>query len=359
VQYALGVNCFSDGLTYDVLGFPNREFWTLGDASMQKPRLALVAVGGNSLIQDERHKSLRDQYAVARESMRHIAEMIAQGWNVVIVHGNGPQVGFLLRSSELARPEVDPIPLDFCGADTQGAIGYMFQQELYNEFRERGIHRQPVTLITQTVVRQDDPAFQSPTKPVGSFLSEALARERAQSEGWRVVDDAGRGWRRVVPSPTPLRIIEVPAIQRLLAEGMVVIAAGGGGIPVVEDSRGLLSGVEAVIDKDYAAALMALELKVDLLLITTAVEKVAINFGADHQKWLRLLSRASAQEYLDAGQFPEGSMGPKIRAILYFLKNGGRHALITNPPNICRALQGKTGTWFHCGMKEVEGRSGF
>jgi carbamate kinase len=314
---------------------------------MPTSKLALVAVGGNSLIQDERHKSMRDQYAVARESMRHIAEMITQGWNIVIVHGNGPQVGFLLRSSELARPEVDPIPLDYCGADTQGAIGYMFQQELHNEFLEQGIPRQPVTLITQTVVDRGDPAFQTPTKPVGSFLTEAMARERAASEGWHIVEDAGRGWRRVVPSPKPLRIIEAPAIRRLLDEGMVVIAAGGGGIPVVEDERGILSGVEAVIDKDYAAALLASEIGVDLLLITTAVERVAVNFGTDRQSWLHDLSRDEARQLLEEGQFPEGSMGPKVRAILWFFEHGGEHALITNPPNICRALKGKTGTWFH------------
>jgi carbamate kinase len=314
---------------------------------MQKSKLALVAVGGNSLIQDDRHKSFRDQYAVARESMRHIAEMISMGWNVVIVHGNGPQVGFLLRSSELSQPEVDPIPLDYCGADTQGAIGYMFQQELHNEFLERGISRQPVTLITQTVVAKDDPAFQFPTKPIGSFLSESVAREHAVKEGWQIVEDAGRGWRRVVPSPKPERIVEAPAIRRLIQNGLVVIAAGGGGIPVVEDERGALSGVEAVIDKDYAAARMAAELEVDILIITTGVEQVAVDFGTERQTWLRNISRTQARRYLAEGQFPAGNMGPKVEAILWFLDNGGKHSLITNPPNICRALIGKTGTWIH------------
>lgn len=311
-----------------------------------KERLALVAVGGNSLIQDEKHRSMRDQYATARETMGHVADMIAAGWRVVITHGNGPQVGFLLRGSELARGELDPVPLDFCVADTQGAIGYMFQQELHNEFRARGIRSQAVSVVTQTVVDRQDPAFRNPSKPVGSFLSQEEAMMRKREEGWHVVEDAGRGWRRVVPSPQPLRIVEADAIRSLIDAGFVVVAAGGGGIPVVEDTAGNLTGVEAVIDKDRASSLLATLIGADMFLVTTGVEKVALGYRSGRPEWLDRLSVADARRYIAEGQFPDGSMGPKIEAILAFLDFGGRQAIITNPANICRSLKGETGTWF-------------
>ena len=307
-------------------------------------RIAVVAVGGNSLISDKSHQTIPDQYLAADESMKHIAGMIEAGWEVVITHGNGPQVGFILRRAELSLHELHPVPLDYCGADTQGAIGYMFQQALYNEFRQRGMQKQAATVVTQVLVDRDDPAFEKPSKPIGSFMDEATAMTRSESEGWVVVEDSGRGWRRVVPSPTPRRIIQKDAIQALINGGFTVIGVGGGGIPVIEDEHGDLVGVEAVIDKDFASALLAADIKADLLLISTAVEKVAINFNKPDQQWLDEMSLEQAKGYLGQGHFGKGSMEPKIRAIINFLEAGGQQALITNPENLERALAGETGT---------------
>ena len=308
-------------------------------------KVAVVAVGGNSLIKDKDHQTIPDQYAAAAESSRHIAGMIEQGWDVLLTHGNGPQVGFILRRSELSRGELHDVPLDYCGADTQGSIGYMFQQALHNEFHRRGIQKAAATVVTQTLVDRDDPAFQAPSKPIGSFMDEAQAKEHAASDGWRVVEDAGRGWRRVVPSPIPKRLIEFEAILTLLRAGVTVIASGGGGIPVVEEN-GELSGVEAVIDKDYAASVIARDLRADLFLITTAVEKVALNFGKPNQQLLDTVTLAQAKEYLAQGHFHKGSMGPKVQAVIWYLEAGGKEALITSPEHIARALRGETGTRF-------------
>ncbi len=303
-----------------------------------------MAIGGNSLIKDKAHKTVPDQFAATRETTRHIAGMIAQGWEVVITHGNGPQVGFILRRAELASRVLHRVPLDSCGADTQGAIGYMIQQSLHNDFRRMDIHKHVVTAVTQVIVDADDPAFQRPTKPIGSFLEREEALRRQAEEGWHVVEDAGRGWRRVVPSPRPVEIVERDGIRALLQAGLVVVAVGGGGIPVVRDAAGALSGVEAVIDKDYASALLACRLQADLLLISTAVERVALNFGKPNQRWLEHMTLAEARRYLAEGQFPAGSMGPKIEAAIQYLEEGGKEAIITNPENIARALAGEGGT---------------
>ncbi|MGD8822953.1 MAG: carbamate kinase, partial [Anaerolineales bacterium] len=241
--------------------------------------VAVVAVGGNSLIKDKSHQTIPDQYTAGAQSMSHIAGMIESGWDVIITHGNGPQVGFILRRAELSLHELHPVPLDYCGADTQGAIGYMFQQALYNEFLNRSVNKQAATVVTQVLVDKKDPAFENPSKPIGSFMEEADAKRQAEKEGWTVVEDAGRGWRRVVPSPMPLRIVQAEAIQTLVKAGFVVIGVGGGGIPVIEDKEGNLVGVEAVIDKDFASALLATSLNVDLFVISTAVEKVALNYN--------------------------------------------------------------------------------
>jgi carbamate kinase len=307
-------------------------------------KLAIVAVGGNSLIKDAQHQTIPDQYAAGVESMKHIVGMIEAGWDVVITHGNGPQVGFILRRAELALHELHMVALDYCGADTQGAIGYMFQRALYNEFRERRIEKQAVTVVTQTLVDRNDPAFQKPSKPIGSFMDESTAAKRRDADGWAVVEDAGRGWRRVVPSPIPVRIIEQAPIQTLIRAGFVVISTGGGGIPVVEDEAGNLTGVEAVIDKDFGAAILASDVGADLFLITTAVEKVALNYNKPNQQWLDRMTLAEAKRYLAEGHFAKGSMEPKIRAIIQYLERRGKEALITNPENIERALAGKTGT---------------
>jgi carbamate kinase len=311
---------------------------------MTEKKIAVVAVGGNSLIIDKAHQTIPDQYAAASESMKHIAGMIQAGWEVVITHGNGPQVGFILRRAELALNELHPVPLDYCGADTQGAIGYMFQQALYNEFLSRKMDKLAATVVTQVLVDQNDPAFKTPSKPIGSFMDEKDAVQRKEEDGWSVVEDSGRGWRRVVPSPLPKRIIQSKAIQALIEDGFVVIGVGGGGIPVVEDKNGALTGVEAVIDKDFASALLATEIGADLLVISTAVEKVALNFNQPDEKWLDEITLAEAKQYLEEGHFGKGSMEPKIRAIIGFLEAGGKEALVTNPENIKRALQGETGT---------------
>jgi len=311
---------------------------------MAKNKIAVVAVGGNSLIKDKQHQTVPDQYAAAVESMAHIAGMIESGWDVLVTHGNGPQVGFILRRSELSLHELHVVPLDYCGADTQGAIGYMFQRALHNEFRKRGIKKEAATVVTQVLVDRNDPAFQNPSKPIGSFMDQTQADQHRQADGWSVVEDAGRGWRRVVASPDPKRVIEAPAIQKLVEAGFVVICVGGGGIPVIEDEHGNLQGIEAVIDKDFGGALLANAVQADLLLITTAVEKVAINFNKPDQIWLDRLTLAEAKQYLAEGHFAKGSMGPKIEAVIRYLESGGKEALITDPANIERALQGKTGT---------------
>lgn len=307
-------------------------------------KVAVIAIGGNSLIKDEQHRSVEDQYQAAKETSEHIAAMIKDGWNVVIGHGNGPQVGFILRRSELSAHELHEIPLDVCGADSQGAIGYALQQNLYNFFHQMGINKQVATVVTQVEVSRDDPAFQNPTKPIGSFMDQAQA-ERRRQEGWDVVEDAGRGWRRVVPSPLPMHIVEEPVIKQLIEAGVIVIAVGGGGIPVVADENGNLKGIAAVIDKDYASSLLASSIGADLFIISTAVEKVALNYGKPNQQWLDHLTLAQAKEYLAAGgHFAKGSMAPKIQAVVNFLERGGKEAIITNPENLERALAGETGT---------------
>ncbi len=308
--------------------------------------VAVVAIGGNSLIKDKNHITVSDQYKAAKETCYHIADMIEQGWDVAIGHGNGPQVGFILRRSEIAAKVagMHEVPLDSCGADTQGAIGYHLQQNLQNEFRRRGIKKAAATVVTQVLVNKDDPAFQNPTKPIGGFMEEDEARERAQKEGWTVVEDAGRGWRRVVPSPIPQEIIELEAVRELLDAGITTVTVGGGGIPVIRNEEGDLEGVAAVIDKDYASSLLARSIGADLFLISTAVEKVYLNFNKPNQKAIDVMSVAEAKRYIDEGHFARGSMLPKVQAIIWFLEAGGKEAIITDPENIARALRGETGT---------------
>jgi len=307
-------------------------------------RLAVVAIGGNSLIRDESHVSIPDQYEAVALTAHHIADMIAVGWNVIVTHGNGPQMGFILRRSELAIHEVSPVPMDYAGADLQGAIGYMFVRAFRNEFRKRGIKREPVAVVTETLVDLADPAFQDPSKPIGSHMDEARAKKLAAEHGWVVREDAGRGWRRVVPSPRPRRIIDLEVIGFLARAGHVVIGLGGGGVPVVADTTGELRGVEAVIDKDLASSLLARQVGADLLLVSTAVEKVALDFNKPSRRWLDRLSVSEAKRYYADNQFDRGSMGPKIEALVEFLEAGGRRGIITSPTNIGRALAGETGT---------------
>jgi carbamate kinase len=308
-------------------------------------KTAVIAIGGNSLIKDRMHQTVRDQYIAAQETCHHIAAMVEAGWSVAIGHGNGPQVGFILRRSELAAHELHEVPLDVCGADSQGAIGYALQQNLQNDLGRKGIARPVATVITQVEVAADDPAFQHPSKPIGSFMTEEQAKQRRERDGWAVVEDANRGWRRVVSSPTPMRIVELDAVKTLLASGTIVIAVGGGGIPVVRDADGNLTGVAAVIDKDLAASLLATKLDAELFLISTAVEKVALDFGKPEQRWVDHLTLAEVKRYLAEGtHFAAGSMAPKMQAVVGYLERGGTKAIITRPENMERALAGQGGT---------------
>src|SRR5512142_772006 len=315
---------------------------------MADKKIAVIAIGGNSLIKDSKHQSVEDQYEAAAESCKHIADMIEAGYEVVIGHGNGPQVGFILRRSEIAAKVegMHEIPLDVCGADSQGAIGYALQQNLQNELCRRG-HSKPVaTVVTQTLVDRNDAAFKSPSKPIGGFMDEAEGKRRQKEMGWAVVEDAGRGWRRVVASPLPKEIIEIDAIKALIAADVTVISTGGGGIPVIRNEQGDLEGIAAVIDKDFGSSLLATNVGAELFVISTAVEKVAINFGKPDQKWLDKMTLDEAKQYLAEGtHFARGSMAPKIQAIIRFLEAGGKQAIITNPEHIGRALKGETGTW--------------
>ena len=307
-------------------------------------KLAVIAIGGNALSPDVEHLAIAKQYERAKETAVHIASLMLDGWNVLLSHGNGPQVGLIMRRSELATHEVPPIPMDIAGADTQGAVGYMLCKALRNEFQRRGIARQPVAIVTQILVNRNDPAFAAPTKPIGGWFSKEEADRLARELGWSVVEDSGRGWRRVVASPEPVRIIEEEPIVHMLQAGMSVVALGGGGIPVVQNEEGDFEGVEAVVDKDASAALLASRLKADMLVLPTAVEKVAIRFGKPDQQWLDSLTVAKAEEYLAAGEFPAGSMGPKVRALVSFVKATGGTGLITTPEKLREAVAGKTGT---------------
>jgi len=317
---------------------------------MRGKRTAVVAIGGNSLIKDERNPTVEHQYESARETCMHIADMIEQGWEVSITHGNGPQVGFILRRSEIAAKVagMHEVPLDVCGADSQGALGYALQQNLQNILYQRGIRKNVATIITQTLVDKDDPAFRNPTKPIGSFMSKEEAQKRVEENGWTVMEDANRGYRRVVPSPLPKEIVELETIQTLISHGIVTITTGGGGIPVIDPGDGNYRGVAAVIDKDYASSLLARALKVDLFVISTAVEKVALYYGTPQQRWVDRLTCEEAKNLLAEGiHFAKGSMAPKIQSIIWYLEAvpQGR-ALITNPENLGKALKGETGTWF-------------
>ncbi|WP_434999533.1 carbamate kinase [Vibrio scophthalmi] len=313
---------------------------------MSKRPLAVVAFGGNALVDDNDHCSIRDQYRTVENNVGYLVDLIERGWDLVITHGNGPQVGFILRRSELAEHEVAPVPVDYAVGDTQGAIGYMFQKALTNELNRRAIARPVVSLVTQTCVDASDEAFVKPNKPIGSFMTQEVAQQCADNLGWSIMEDSGRGWRRCVASPKPLEIVELPSIENLIASGTLVIACGGGGIPVERDLQGNLIGVEAVIDKDVASALLAEKLQADMLIIPTGVEKVAINFGLPNQQWLDDLTPVEAKRLCDDGQFGEGSMKPKVEALLQFVAaNPNGAGLITQANTLLQALDGNTGTW--------------
>jgi carbamate kinase len=304
----------------------------------------VIAIGGNSLITNAQHMSVPDQYAAVVKTVHHITDLLEHRHRIVITHGNGPQVGFILLRSEHSRGILHQVPLDSIVADTQGALGYQIQQALENEFHRRGLKKSVVTVVTQTLVNRDDAAFASPAKPIGEFYTREQAEDRMRVEKWTMMEDAGRGWRRVVASPIPVRIIESKVVRHLVKNGYVVIAAGGGGIPVVADEKGILRGVAAVIDKDLASAVLAKEIGADMLVISTAVEKVCLNFGTPGQRALDSMTVAEARRYMAEGHFKPGSMLPKIEACVQFVTDSGHEALITCPEALPAALDGRTGT---------------
>ena len=307
-------------------------------------KLIVIAIGGNSLIEDSKHVTVQSQYDAANKTAKHIARLVQAGNRVVIAHCNGPQVGYILRRAELAKNQLHRVPLDSCVADTQGAIGYQLQMALGNQMAADGLKKNIATVVTQVEVKADDPSFQKPTKPIGSFMSEEDAMERKQKDGWSVVEDAGRGWRRVVASPKPVSIIELETIRCLLDNGVIVIAAGGGGIPVVRDENGFLKGKEAVIDKDLAAAMLAKDLNADMFVISTAVPKVCLNYGKSNEKKLDSITTDEAREYINEGHFAPGSMLPKIQALVDFVDTTGNIGIVTDPEHLYDAVYGEQGT---------------
>ncbi|MGE4291978.1 MAG: carbamate kinase [Desulfovibrio sp.] len=306
-------------------------------------KLAVVAIGGNALIPDPARMSVHDQAELMKDICASIAAIVRSGWRVVVTHGNGPQVGMVMRRSELAALEVPALSLDYAGADLQGGIGYMFARGLRNEFDRLGMRTQAAALITQVVVDAGDPAFASPSKPVGSWMEESEARRLAGELGWTVAEDSGRGWRRLVPSPAPRSIVELPSILRLVESETVVVACGGGGVPVVRRDNGGLEGVEAVIDKDFSSVVLARGLGADTLVLATGVDRVAFDFNTPRQRFVDRLTVAQARRACAEGQFAAGSMLPKIRALIDFVENGGT-GIVTSVSNLAQSLTGRTGT---------------
>lgn len=315
---------------------------------MNKYKVAVVAIGGNALIKSTEESEAYHEYEAITQSAHHIVDLIENGWRVVVTHGNGPQVGFILRRSEIAHQEVPEIPLEVAVAQTQGAIGYMFQHALNNELTRRGITKtKAMTIVTQALIDSRDPAFQYPDKPIGAYMDKSVAEKMSTEQGWSIAEDSGRGWRRVVASPKPLMLLEAPVIRQLLDLDVLVIACGGGGIPVSYGENDTLQHVQAVIDKDRASALLASELGADMLLIPTGVEQVAINFGTPEQRWLEQLDLSEAEKLLQAGQFGSGSMGPKVEAMLNYLQCcPSGTGVITSLDAMGKAIQGMAGTRF-------------
>ncbi|UCB46478.1 MAG: carbamate kinase [Spirochaetota bacterium] len=309
--------------------------------------LAIVAIGGNSLIKDKEHQTVPDQYEAVKETAHHIVDLVEQGYSTVVTHGNGPQVGFILRRSELAHEAADMhiVPLVSCVADTQGAIGYQLQQALNNEFKKRNVKKHAVTVVTLVEVDRDDPAFSNPAKPIGSFFTKKqITSIKKKHPEWHIMYDSGRGYRRVVPSPLPKKILETDAIKALVKQGLCVIGAGGGGIPVYRNQNGDLEGVDAVIDKDMASSLLASQLKADIFVISTAVDRVYLDYSKSNARPLDKMTTEQARSFIDEGHFAPGSMLPKIKAVLDFLDKGGKEAIITSPEQLTGAIKGEGGT---------------
>ena len=309
----------------------------------KKKKTAVVALGGNAITREGERDTILRQFANTRESLSGIVELIKDGYNLAITHGNGPQVGNAVLRVELAKGKATYLPLQICVADTEGGIGYMIEQCLENRLKDEKIKRDVVTIVTQAVVDKDDPSIKNPTKFIGQFYSKKHAQEFIEERDWVMKEDSRRGWRRVVPSPVPLEIVEKKTIKNLVNKGTIVIAAGGGGVPVYRED-GELNGLDAVIDKDRASAVLARDIGAELLLILTGVEKVALHFGTRKQKNLRKLSLKDARRYLTDGHFPPGSMGPKIEAAIQFLESGGKEVIITSIEKAFQSVKKKAGT---------------
>ena len=312
--------------------------------AMQDKSLTIVSIGGNTLIRKGEKGTIEEQFAHTEECMAYIAKMASQGKRIVITHGNGPIVGNIVIRNEAAKDIIPPMPLYICNADSEGGIGFMIQQALYNQLKKLNARRDVATIVTQVVVDKNDPAFSKPTKPIGPFYTKEEAERIKQQKGWTIHEDSNRGYRRVVPSPKPLKVIEADIIKRLAMDGVIVIAAGGGGVPVIELPDGKLKGVDAVIDKDLATSVLAREIKAATFIDLTSVENVYINFGKPDQKALNSLTVKDAKRYHAEGEFPPGSMGPKIEAAIEFLETGGKEVIITTPELVEAAIKGKAGT---------------
>ena len=308
------------------------------------PKRTLITLGGNAILPSRGTGTFEEQCAITRLTMQPIAELVSAGVEVVLSHGNGPIVGNILIRNEAARDQIAPMPLDVCGADSQGGIGYMMQQSLQNELHRLSLDRTVATVVTQVVVDERDPAFRRPTKPIGPFYAEDRARILAKEKGWTIVEDAGRGYRRVVPSPQPLEVVEIAAIRGLVEDGVIVIAGGGGGIPVSRQWDGALHGVEAVIDKDLASSLLARLLGCETLVIITGVDRVSVHFKKPEQRDLDVTTVDELERYQKEGHFPAGNMGPKVQAAIEFIRGGGSEVIITSPEKTREALEGTTGT---------------
>jgi carbamate kinase len=309
-----------------------------------KQKIALIAFGGNALLPEHQRGLPEEQMRNAQHAARLMVHVVRKGYELIIVHGNGPQVGNLLLQMEEAVTKVPPFSLDVCDAMTEGSMGFMLEKAIINELRTRSIDKEVATIVTQVVVDREDPAFAEPTKPVGPFYTKYRAQILAREKKWAMVEDAGRGYRKVVPSPRPIDVVPKWIIRDLVSAGRIVIAAGGGGIPIIIDGRGLFKGVEAVIDKDYVASLIAREVKVDLFIILTGVERVFLDYGTPQEQPLDTLTIVQAKEHLDQGQFPRGSMGPKIEAAIEYIRGGGQEVLITSASHLKAALLRRSGT---------------
>jgi carbamate kinase len=307
----------------------------------------LVALGGNAILRGDSVGTAAEQFARIDATNTQLVELVRAGHEIALTHGNGPQVGDILLANEMAKSVLPPMPLDVCGAESQGMVGYMIQQSLENKLRAAGLKKRVVTILTQTIVEPSDPAFKKPTKPIGPFYTAIESEKLKREKGWTMVSDKKRGYRRVVPSPNPVAIVEDGVVKQLFDAGVILIAAGGGGIPVMRigpDAE--LKGVEAVIDKDLGAALLATILKVELLLILTEVDSVYLNYGTPRQERLGRLTMQECKRYMEQGQFPAGTMGPKVEAAVRFVESGGRETIITSLDRVKEALEGRAGTSF-------------